>query len=171
MTKVQLHQFHLTSDSFASIMGNHLMSHILSCLKGLFPHFLICRRKSCLLEKKKYIYCSAFRMTSSHYYLIYNSAILNVDELQCVFIWNTYLRECILEGQKSLDSSRLKSIETIIRVRDFYFSHSQYIWKILQEVIRIDGDQTHVYHFPASQYLDKILEKYSFSNSSLITLN
>jgi hypothetical protein len=84
-----------------------------------------------------------------------------VDEIQCVHLWNAYLGEMILEGQKGMDATRLKSIDTIIQVRDFYFSRCQYLWKILQEIIRIDGDKSHVYHTPVSQFLDKLLEKYS----------
>jgi hypothetical protein len=92
--------------------------------------------------------------------LILSRSAIQVDEIQCVHLWNAFLGEMVLEGQKGMDPSRLKSIETIIQVRDFYFSRCQYLWKILQEIIRIDGDKSHVYHEPISRYLDKLLEKY-----------
>jgi hypothetical protein len=96
---------------------------------------------------------------------------IRVDEVQCVHIWNAYLREIVLEGQKGLDPSRLKSIETVIQVRDFHFGQGQYLWKILQEIIRIDGDRSHVYHDPVSRYLDKLLEKYASSHPPSLYLS
>lgn len=86
--------------------------------------------------------------------------MLNVDEIQCVHIWNSYLRGFILDGKQKFDSSQLKSLDTIIQVRDYYFTQLHYTWKILQELIRIYGDNSHVYNNSVTDYITKLLEKY-----------
>ena len=83
---------------------------------------------------------------------------LVVDELQTVHIWNSYVESLVVEGRSQFDGSTYTSLEKVWKTRDFYFSQLQYLFKILQEVIRIDGDSDHIYHDPAKDYLNELLQ-------------
>ncbi len=69
----------------------------------------------------------------------------------------------MVEGSIKWDRSRLRSLETLILVRDFYYNQIHSIWKILQELVRISGDSSHIYHEIISTYLDKLINKYEIS--------
>lgn len=136
----------------------------------MFHHSLIYLQNNFLVVKKKLILLKQYRKLFINLYnflyqinnigYIYRS-LLNIDEIQCVHIWNSYLRGFVLDGKQKFDSLQFKSLDTIIQVRDFYFTQLQYTWKILQELIRIHGDSSHVYYESVTEYILKLLDRFN----------
>jgi hypothetical protein len=74
-----------------------------------------------------------------------------------VHIWNSYTESLVVEGRHHFDSTTYTSLEKVLRTRDFHFSQQIYLFKILQEIIRIDADSDHIYHSAVKDYLDELL--------------
>lgn len=87
---------------------------------------------------------------------------MSIDELQTVHIWNSYTESLVVEGRHNFDGTIYTSLEKVLKTRDFHFSQQIYLFKILQEIIRIDADADHIYHSAAKDYLDELLRLYVF---------
>ena len=80
-------------------------------------------------------------------FIISISTLLNIDELAAEILLTEYCQEQvqvlgIKEQTKTID---LEALTTLESVRNFYYDQQQYLWKILQELLRIDKDEDH--HF------------------------
>ena len=77
-------------------------------------------------------------------FLLALSSLLHIDEAAADKLLEEYCQEQILgnreETTRTLD---LESLSTLESVRNFYFDQQQYLWKILQELLRIDKDEDH----------------------------
>ena len=51
------------------------------------------------------------------------------------------------------------SFETLIQIRNVYFKERIYLWKICQELLRIDADTSHIYHSVVVPCVNQLLEK------------
>jgi hypothetical protein len=61
--------------------------------------------------------------------------------------------------QLNLSDDYYVSLDPVICVRDFYLEQRQYLWKIVQEIIRISLDSGHPYHLIAVEYVNMLCEK------------
>ncbi len=77
------------------------------------------------------------------------SAILSIDLMKTNTVFHSYLEHKIQSCDLSVVD--LKSIETVILVRDFFYERKSLQWKILQSLFGIAHDDGHRSHGLANQ--------------------
>jgi hypothetical protein len=51
------------------------------------------------------------------------------------------------------------SLDPVICARDYYLKQRQFLWRIVQELIRISLDTNHPYHLVAVEYVTMLCDR------------
>jgi hypothetical protein len=91
-------------------------------------------------------------------FLLSLSSTLNIDELQAERLLMEYCEQQVLQSRESTTRKlELESFSVLENVRDFYYNQQQYLWKILQELLRIDKEEDHSCCFLAKSNIQHLV--------------
>lgn len=106
-------------------------------------------------------------------YTVHKEALLNDEENEqqvstfSLFLLSNYFRIycihfsmiCFALYQLNHSDNYYNSLGPVICARDFYLQQRQYLWKILQELIRISLDDRHAYNVVSADYVKTLCDR------------
>jgi hypothetical protein len=97
------------------------------------------------------------------------SSLLLIDELTAEIVLKEYCQQQVLGSHNlTVATLELTSFITLENVRDFYYSQQQSLWKILQELLRIDKDEGHKCHSIAHKNISSLMNRDKNKNTDLL---
>ena len=93
-------------------------------------------------------------------FLLSLSSTLCIDELECDILLQEYCKQQVLLSRDSTSGTLdFESFLVFENVRDYHYTQQQLLWKILQELLRIEKDEEHNCCFLARTNITHLMEK------------